>query len=181
MKITLVDLHVGEAKVVHNLLQQGSLAGCISIRSKTSRGCSVTYLGNLILRCVSTRDFKQKHFPRGLGTEEMKKAPAALFHPESQMMRMFQKNVLGLSPFDVPSHIIPPQHEYLEMISHGGAYGFIPEPLFHQYQADRGLLDLSPLGPIVIPQYWHRWGIASERLKQIGAFIREESAVNLQK
>ena len=179
MKSTLVDLHVGEAQVVHHLLQQGNLAGCISIRSKASRGCSVDYLGELVLRCVATRDFRKRYFPRGITVDEMKKAPAILFHPESQMMRLFQKKVMDVAPFDVPTHIIPAQHEYLEMISSGVAYGFMPEALFHIMQADRELTDLSPLAPIVIPQYWHRWGIESELLTGITDRIRKEAAASL--
>jgi LysR family transcriptional regulator (chromosome initiation inhibitor) len=179
MKSTLVDLHVGEAKVVHNLLQLGNLAGCISIRSKSSRGCSVDYLGKLVLRCVATKEFKQRYFPRGIGVEEIKTAPAILFHPESQMMRLYQKNVMGIAPFDVPTHTIPPQHEYLQMIIGGVAYGFLSEPLFHQYQTDKGLIDLSPLAPIIIPQYWHRWGIESDLLELVTKKIREEARANL--
>ncbi len=179
MKSTLVDLHVGEANVVHHLLQQGNLAGCISIRSKPSRGCYVDYLGELVLRCVATRDFRTRYFPRGITEDEMKKAPAVLFHPESQMMRIFQKKVMGVAPFDVPTHIIPAQHEYLEMISSGVGYGFMPEPLFQTMQADRELIDLSPLGPIIIPQYWHRWGIDSQLLSGVTARIREEAASRL--
>ena len=179
MKLTLVDLHVGEAKVVHELLQLGNLAGCISIRSKPSRGCSVRYLGKLVLRCIATKEFKQRHFPQGIGVKEMKSAPAILFHPESQMMRMYQKNVMGIMPFDVPTHIVPSQHEYLQMISNGVAYGFLPEPLFHQFQADKGLIDLSPLAPVVIPQYWHRWGIESDLLGMVTRTILEEARVNL--
>ena len=179
MKSTLVDLHVGEAKVVHELLQLGNLAGCISIRNKPSRACSVTYLGKLVLRCIATKEFRQRYFPHGIGIKEMKSAPAILFHPESQMLRMYQKNVMGIMPFDVPTHIVPPQHEYLQMISDGVAYGFLPEPLFHQFQADKGLIDLSPVAPIIIPQYWHRWGIESKVLGMVTRSILEEARVNL--
>lgn len=179
MDHTLVDLEVGEAKVVHNLLQKGELAGCISIRSKSTRGCYVEYLGQLVLRCVASDDFKKRHFPGGINQEAMKDAPAVLFHRESQMMRMFQKNVLKVKPFDVPTHIIPPQHEYLEIISSGRAYGFIPEPLFNLHQAGMGLIDLSPLSPIIIPQYWHRWGIDSELLDLLTIKIREAARGNL--
>ena len=179
MKSSLVDLHVGEAKVVHHLLQQGNLAGCISIRSKSTRGCYVDYLGDLILRCVATRDFRTRYFPKGIREESMKRTPAILFHPESQMMRLFQKKVLGVAPFDVPTHIIPSQQEYIQMISEGVAYGFMPEPLFLRMQADRKLIDLSPLAPIVIPQYWHRWGIESELLALVTEKIREEALRSL--
>ena len=179
MKFTLVDLHVGEAKVVHNKLQQGTLAGCISIRHKASRGCYVEFLGNLVLRCIATREFRQKHFPRGVTAEAMRAAPAVLFHPESQMMRFFQKTALDIPPFDVPAHYIPTQRESLQLISDGAAYGFLPDPLFHRYQADRELIDLSPLAPIVIPQYWHRWGIESDLLDRVTMKIREESRLNL--
>ena len=179
MKSTLVDLHVGEAKVVHNLLQQGALAGCISIRSKASRGCYVEFLGNLVLRCVSTREFKQKHFPQGITAQAMGITPAVLFHPESQMMRFFQKSALNIAPFDVPAHYIPTQQESLQLISDGAAYGFLPDPLFLRYQADRGLIDLSPVTPIVIPQYWHRWGIESDLLTQITLKLRKEARRDL--
>jgi LysR family transcriptional regulator (chromosome initiation inhibitor) len=181
MKSTLVDLHVGEAQVVHHLLQQGNLAGCISIRAKASRGCYVEYLGDLVLRIVATSEFRKRYFPMGIGTDEMLKAPAVLFHPESQMMRLFQKKVLGVTPFDVPTHIIPAQHEYLEMISSGVCYGFMPEPLFLSMQADRKLIDLSPLAPIIIPQYWHRWGIESDVLSLITDRIRAEAKTSLLK
>jgi LysR family transcriptional regulator (chromosome initiation inhibitor) len=179
MKSTLMDLHVGEANVVHNLLQEGKLAGCLSIRSKASRGCYVEYLGRLVLRCVATREFKQRYFPRGIKPEKMISAPAVLFHPESQMMSMFQKFVLGVTPFDVPTHIIPPQHEYIQMIKEGVAYGFMPELLFNQLQVSHKLVDLSPLAPIIIPQYWHRWGIESDLLELVTARIRVEAKVHL--
>ncbi|ADK82605.1 ArgP/LysG family DNA-binding transcriptional regulator [Sediminispirochaeta smaragdinae] len=179
MKFTLVDLHVGEAKVVHRLLQLGNLAGCISLRSQPSRGCSVTYLGNLVLRCVATKEFKKYFFPLGITAESMTAAPAILFHPESQMMRMYQKKVLKIAPFDVPSHIIPSQSEYLHMISSGVAYGFLPDPLFRQVQADHRLIDLSPLAPIIIPQYWHRWGIDSELLEHVTLKIQEAAQASL--
>jgi LysR family transcriptional regulator, chromosome initiation inhibitor len=180
MKSTLVDLLVGEAKVVHNMLQLGTLAGCISIRSKASRGCYVEYLGNLVLRCTASREFRDRYFPQGINKEAMEKAPAVLFHPESQMMRFFQKSSLGIPPFDVPAHYIPTQSESLEMISEGAAYGFLPDPLFHYFQVDGKLIDLSPLKPIVLPQYWHRWGIESELLELVTMKIRVEARANLQ-
>ncbi|MDC7124663.1 MAG: ArgP/LysG family DNA-binding transcriptional regulator [Spirochaetales bacterium] len=180
MKSTLIDLHVGEAKVVHQLLQQGSIAGCISLRKRPSRGCYVEYLGKLVLRCVSTREFKQQYFPKGIGIKEMQETPAVLFHAESQMLRLYQKNVMGIAPFDVPTHVIPSQYEYLQMISNGVAYGFLPEQLFKQVKADKGLIDLSPLHPIIIPQYWHRWGIESELLESITQRLREEARGCLQ-
>jgi len=179
MKNSLIDLHVGEAKVVHNLLQKGELAGCISIRSKPSRGCYVEYLGQLLLRCVATKNFKKRYFPRGMGVEEMKKAPCVLFHRESQMLRMFQINVMNEVPFEVPTHIIPPQHESMEIICGGEAYGFLPEPLFNQLKVSRGLVDLSPLDPIILPQYWHRWGIESELLELLTNEIRREAQAKL--
>ncbi|MBN2655794.1 MAG: ArgP/LysG family DNA-binding transcriptional regulator [Spirochaetales bacterium] len=180
MDHTLIDLHVGEAKVVHNLLQQGELAGCISIRSKSTRGCYVEYLGQLVLRCVASWDFKRRFFSQGINADDMKKAPVVLFHKDSQMMRMFQKNVLNEKPFDVPTHIVPPQYEYFEMISSGRAYGFIPEPFFNLHQVEKELIDLSPLSPIIIPQYWHRWGIESELLELLTAEIRQAAKDNLQ-
>jgi len=179
MKSTLVDLHVGEAKVVHNLLQQGNLAACISIRSRSSRGCYVDYLGQLVLRCISNREFKKRWFPRGITREAMEKAPAVLFHPDSQMIRIYQKSVMQIAPFDIPFHTIPSQNEYLQMISNGLAYGFLPDPLFQQMQGEMGLTDLSPLAPIMLPQYWHRWGIESEILEQITQWIREEARKQL--
>ncbi|MDC7242157.1 MAG: ArgP/LysG family DNA-binding transcriptional regulator [Spirochaetales bacterium] len=172
MGAAMVDLHIGESLVVHDLLQQGTLAGCISIRSKASRGCSVEHLGDLVLRCTASREFRKRHFPGGLTLDAMLKAPAVLFHPESQMLRMFQKNVLGLAPFDVPCHFIPSQTECLNVISEGLAYGFLPEMVFHKHQADRGLIDLSPMGPTIIPQYWHRWGIESELLEDVTGLLR---------
>lgn len=179
MNNTLVDLHVGEAKVVHQLLQQGELAGCISIRSKSTRGCYVEYLGQLHLRCVATKDFAHRYFPQGINRKAMLKAPTVLFHRESQMMRMFQKNILQETPFDVPTHIIPPQHEYLEMISSGAAYGFMPDPLFSRIEDSNALIDLTPGEPIVLHQYWHRWGIESDLLEKITDFIRLEAKKNL--
>jgi LysR family transcriptional regulator, chromosome initiation inhibitor len=179
MKSSLVDIHVGEANVVHGLLQQGTLAGCISIKSKSSRGCYVEYLGQLVLRCVASRDFRQRYFPQGVTEEAMKKAPSVLFHRESQMMNFYQRDSLGLEPFDVPSHIIPSQGVYLKMICDGLAYGFLPETRFHRYQADGTLIDLTPLTPIILPQYWHRWGIESELLTGITQKIREEARTHL--
>ncbi|MDC7220944.1 MAG: ArgP/LysG family DNA-binding transcriptional regulator [Spirochaetales bacterium] len=180
MKSTLVDIHVGEAKVVHDLLQQGSLAGCLSIRASSSRGCYVEYLGQLVLRCIASRDFKQRHFPQGVTAEAMKSAPAILFHQESQMMQFYQKTALNITPFDVPAHVIPSQDEYLKMIMDGAAYGFLPESLFKRHQADGELIDLSPLSPIELPQYWHRWGMESEKLELITMKIREEARASLQ-
>lgn len=179
MKTTLVDLHVGEAKVVHRQLQQGDLAGCISLRSQPSRGCHVEFLGNMILRCVASREFRDKFFTEGIIIRAMEQAPAVLFHPESQMLRLFQKLSLGVTPRDVPTHIIPSQRESLMMISEGTAYGFIPESLLHQHQADYDLIDLMPLKPIVLPQYWHRWGIESKKLEAVTARIREEAGKSL--
>ena len=181
MKKSLVDIHIGEAKVVHFMLQQGSLAGCISIREKASRGCYSEYLGNMILRCVSTRDFKHRYFPRRMGKDDMKKAPALLFHSESLMMTTFQKSALGMTPFDVPTHYIPAQHDYIEMIGAGAAYGFIPESLFNNMQVDKGLIDLSPTAPIILPQYWHRWGIESDLLNFATDIIREQARIKLHK
>ncbi|MDC7235256.1 MAG: ArgP/LysG family DNA-binding transcriptional regulator [Spirochaetales bacterium] len=179
MNNTLVDLHVGEAWVVHKLLKNGDIAGCISLRQRPSRGCYVDYLGKLVLRCFATRDFKDRYFPRGIDAESMRSAPAVLFHPESQMMQRFQKKVLDVHPFEVPTHIIPSQSEYMQMIGSGVAYGFLPEPLFNQFKADKGLIDLSPTAPIIIPQYWHRWGIESKMMDLITLKIKEEAAGKL--
>ncbi len=181
MRSVLVDLHVGEANIIHQELQLGRLAGCISIRSKASRGCSVEYLGNLVLRCVAGSRFQQQYFPRGIEVEAMKSTPVVLFHPESQMLRMFQKSVMEVVPFDVPAHIIPSQNEYLQLISDGAAYGFLPEPLFIRYREEKGLVDLSPASPIALPQYWHHWGIESEILEFITYQIRDEAKAGLRR
>lgn len=179
MGSTLVDLHVGEAWVVHRLLQNGDIAGCISLRQRPSRGCYVDYLGNLVLRCFATEDFKKRYFPDGITPERMKTAPAVLFHRESQMMQRFQKKVLNTQPFEVPTHIIPSQSEYLQMISSGAAYGFLPEPLFNKFKADKGFIDLSPDAAIIIPQYWHRWGINSKQMDFVTSEIKEQARLQL--
>ncbi|MDC7223046.1 MAG: ArgP/LysG family DNA-binding transcriptional regulator [Spirochaetales bacterium] len=179
MKSTLVNIHIGEANVVHDLLQKGLLAGCISIRSKSFRGCYVEYLGQLVLRCVATREFRKRYFSQGVTPEAMEKAPAVMFHQESQMMQLYQKDSLKITPFDVPAHIIPSQKENLQLICDGAAYGFLPEQLFQRHQADEELIDLSPLNPIVLPQYWHRWGIESSLLEMVTEKIREEARIQL--
>ncbi len=176
-----LDIKSADQDVTHRLMTDGEVMGCISSMAASFRGCRKDFLGSLVYRFVSIRDFSAYHFPDGIDRDSFNAAPKLNFNRDDQLLANWAGQFFKDSKAFNNSSFVPSSEQFPIMIREGAVCGMLPDEQFKMYQSEYDLVDLSMEKPVSIPLYWHRWSISSVELDVLSRIIREEAEVSLTK
>ncbi|MCP4721469.1 MAG: LysR family transcriptional regulator ArgP [Desulfobacteraceae bacterium] len=178
----LLDLKVDDQEQTHKLLRNGEVAGCISSENTPVQGCSVTPIGTMNYRMAATPQFMEKHFPRGLGKECLKTAPAVIYNRKDDLHARFLKTCFQESVHQkiiqkIPIHYVPSPEKFVGLILNGLAYGMVPDLQGLAHIKTGRLMDLAPDTHIGVDLYWHRWNLSSILLDEFSKAIVKNAVI----
>ncbi len=175
----LIDLRIADQDVTHTLLRRGEVAACVSAWAKPIQGCSRHRLGVMRYRLCATPDFIQRWFPKGLGREAVRKAPAAIFNRDDSLHHRLLKLELNSIPQGIACHYLPSHAAFNHMILSGQAYGSMIEDEVHDHIRTGRLVDLLAGRHLEVELYWHAWALGTGLLDRVGRLVRTEAGRRL--
>ena len=161
----VLDFRAADQEQTHQLMKNGEVIGCISVKDQPMQGCHIEYLGRMDYWIAATPAFTERWFPKGISRAYIKKAPLIYFDQKDDMHTQFFKKIMKHPPPPLPIHYVPSTKTYADFIIAGLAYGLLPDqdcmPLFQ----NGTLINLAPEKPVQIKLYWHCWNLKSKLLE----------------
>ncbi len=160
----LLDLKVEDQDQTQMLLKNGEVIGCISTMDQPLQGCRMAYLGCMIYRPVASPGFHQRWFPDGLEWAQAGQAPFLIYNRKDELHVKLFRQLFGRVPASLPAHYLPSSEKFVDFITHGLAYGMLPDQQSADLLAQNRLVDLAPGAPVAVKLYWHCWNLKSDLL-----------------
>lgn len=163
---SVVELKAADQTLTVDFLREGRVLACVTSQRMAPSGCKSIYLGTMNYHCVSTRDFRERHFPKGPELPELLAAPAVSYGPEDTLHDKFLNSVfksVHRSPIyaQVP-HLIAMK----ELVLRGFAYALLPRPAIQQDLENEVLVDILPDHSLNVRLYWQHSNIVTPILNQ---------------
>lgn len=162
----VLDLHVDDQELTHELLQDGKVWGCISTRGQPLQGCRVTPLGRVHYGIFASREFADRWFPQGFTLEAAGLAPMARYNRKDDLNSRMFSLVFQRQPEPPPTFFLPSTEMYAHFVAQSRCYGVLPEQQSSELQACGRLINLSPRHLVDVDLYWHSWNLRSTLMER---------------
>lgn len=170
----LVEILVEDETITHELLRKGEVFGCVSAHNKPLPGCECTFIGNIPYQCISTKEFKEHYFKKGLSTKSVKTAPAVIFNNIDYIHTNFLKSFLKIKEVNYPFHMVPSSEGFYQAIKNGCAYGLVPYKQAKNDLENKKVIYLTPNNPFNIKLYWHyKWKMSKKMSSLKELFVKD--------
>ncbi len=167
----LLDLVVEDQEVGLKRMRAGEVAACLCASERPVAGARSVALGAMRYRAVASPGFIAQHFPGGLTSALLAKAPALVFGPDDQLQHRYLAGHGLAGSFQ--HHLCPSSEGFLRLAEVGLGWGMVPELQVREQLATGRLQELVADRPIDVPLYWHHWrngglllGALTEHLRQ---------------
>ena len=172
------DIRVEDQDHSADLLRDGTVMAAVSASPTAVQGCRVEPLGIMRYLAVSSPDYVRKHFPHGVDTESLGRAPMLAFNRKDGLQQRFLARISG-EDLQPPSHFVPSVQGFIEVARRGLGWGMMPEQFVKAKMAAGELVEIAPGCHLDVPLFWHRWRLASPALETLGAAVRRAATDSL--
>lgn len=169
----LIHFQVDDQSQTHHLLETGLVNACVTTESQPMKGCIAEYLGTMYYRFVATPEFTKQWFSQGVTRDALRSAPAIIFNEKDQMHAHTISKKFGLNPSQYPHHFIPSSTAFVDAITMGLGYGWLPDFQNKMFLNTETLLEVSTELSIEIPLYWHHWKQQSHQLEKLTTLLKQ--------
>jgi len=156
----------------HDLLENGTVLGCISSESRTMRGCQAIPLGIMRYYAAATSAFHQRWFADGVHRAQLLQAPLISFNRKDKLQSLYLQH-FGLQEDDCPRHFIPATSAYNQAIQLGLGWGMMPEIMLAPLPENQ-LLKLSQHA-VDVMLYWQHWKVQTPRLANLSTRLQQQA------
>lgn len=169
----VIHFQVDDQSQTHHLLEAGLVNACVTTESQPMKGCIAAYLGTMYYRFVATPEFTKQWFSQGVSRDTLRSAPAIIFNEKDQMHTHTISKKFGLNPSQYPHHFIPSSTAFVDAITMGLGYGWLPDFQNKTFLNAGTLIEVSTELSIEIPLYWHHWKQQSHKLERLTTLLKQ--------
>jgi LysR family transcriptional regulator (chromosome initiation inhibitor) len=170
----LLDLLVEDQDVGLKRMRAGEVAACVCASERPVAGARALSLGAMRYRALASPAFIARHFPQGVTTMELARAPAIVFGPDDQLQHRYL-SALGVEGGFL-HHLCPSSEGFVRLAEAGFGWGLMPELQVQAELARGSLQELLPARPLDIPLYWHHWRNGGELLGALTQHLQRHAA-----
>lgn len=170
----LLDLVVEDQDVGLKRMRAGEVAACVCASERPVAGARALSLGAMRYRALASPAFIARHFPQGVTTLALAKAPAIVFGPDDQLQHRYL-SALGVEGGFL-HHLCPSSEGFVRLAEAGFGWGLMPELQVRAELARGSLQELLPARPLDIPLYWHHWRNGGELLGALTQHLQRHTA-----
>ena len=183
LKKNLVELNlqISDEQYTIERLRDGEVFGAITLENKSIKGCQSTLLGEFKYVLVSSPEFKQRYFSKGLTPETLKSAPSVAFDQRDNMHITFMQQQYGLNKGDYPLHTVRSSEAFVMLAKTGAACCFVAEFQIESELQSGELIDLLPNVKLTKQLYWQRWALLKGVHQEISEAIITNGQTALQR
>jgi LysR family transcriptional regulator (chromosome initiation inhibitor) len=166
---TTLDLHVEDQGFSSRLLRQGDVLGAVTSDPVPVNGCRAELLGQMRYIPVAAAGLRRR-FTRGSAVDWVN-MPVLKFNAKDTLQRgLLASKGVGEAP---PTSTVPSSEAFLAAIKAGLGWGMLPELQLGDELAQGSLVRLGRNIYEDVPLYWQSWTLDSERLRRMGAAVRD--------
>lgn len=167
----LVDLVIDDQDHALDWLRRGLVVAAITSDGRAVAGCNSLRLGAMRYRATASPDFVDRHFPGGLTTDALTKAPSIAFNSKDALQIRWAQSLTG-QRLALPLHRIPDPQAFATAVRLGLGWGMNPEMLIGDDLAQGILVDLAPGLALDVPLFWQFGRIMAPALAPLTRAMR---------
>lgn len=170
-----LDIKVHNENQTLDYLILGEVVAAVSSQSSPVIGGKSDFLGTLDYIFVASPNFARRYFPQGVTQDTLLKAPIVTFGLHNDVHHIFLQQYFGLTPGNLPGHIIRSSEAYIQLALQDSACCMIPKQQITEELKSGKLINLVP--DLVQPKslYWHRYSPEPNTIKSMSTSILEFS------
>lgn len=174
----LFDLVVDDQEHSADWLRRGEVAAAITSHDRPVAGCDSQPLGALRYVATASPAYMARHFPQGVTSEAMARAPMLRFDPKDYLQSRWMQRFLGrkLSP---PSHRLPSSQGFVEACLLGLGWGMNPEILARPHIKAGRLVTLLDGASYDTPLFWQHTRLLGGALAPLSRAVRRQAGAAL--
>ena len=174
----LFDLVIDDQSHSADWLRRGEVVAAVTADARAVTGCDIHPLGHLDYRATASPAYVAQHFPNGITSEALSRAPALTFNTKDKLQTDWAQAVTGKRPH-LPTHLMASSHAFVEATLIGLGWGMNPAHLVDGLIAEGRLVDLSPEVPLSTPLYWQTNHLLARQLAPLTAAVRKQGKATL--
>jgi len=152
-------------------LRSGEAIGAVSDIAKPLKGYRAFELGKMNYCLVSSKNFQEKYFPKGVSKASLKMAPGISYdHKDDMHVRYIAKH-FDLAASEYYCHSVRSSEAFVELAKQGVAYCLVAELQIKNELASGELINLCPDKQLIETLYWHSWVLVKGINKKISQEI----------
>jgi LysR family transcriptional regulator (chromosome initiation inhibitor) len=164
-----VDLHRDDQEHTAALLASGAVMAAVTSQATPVPGCTVSALGRMTYRPVSTPAFAARWFPKGADAASLALAPMVDFDRKDELQGRYLRSVAGdAAP---PRHYVPASADFAQAVILGLGWGMLPDAQADAARESGLLVNLDERAVIPVDLYWQQWNLRSELLDAVAASV----------
>jgi LysR family transcriptional regulator (chromosome initiation inhibitor) len=172
------DIHREDQDHSAALLRAGTVMGAITTDAEPIQGCSVSRLGVMRYRPMSSPEFRSRWFASEVTAEAMALAPMIVFDRKDDLQDEYLRRRFR-NPPNPPRHHIPGSADFAEVIRLGMGWGMMPDQQIGDAERRGSLVDLAPGRHLDVVLYWQQWTLDTPILSAIATAIHAAAKVSL--
>jgi len=177
----VLEFCASDQEQTHQLMKDGDVMGCISVKDQPMQGCKVEYLGRMRYWLVATPHFQAGWFKKGVTEKSVSRAPLICFDRKDEMHDQLFEMVFGKVPGPLRVHYVPSTKAYADFIFRSLAFGLLPEQECGSQIKSGDLVNLMPDTPKEVDLYWHYWNLKSALLHRFSRHLVKEAGSLLER
>jgi LysR family transcriptional regulator (chromosome initiation inhibitor) len=154
------DLHREDQEHTSDLLRSGDVMAAITADADPVPGCTVTRLGGMRYRPMSTAAFAARWFPEGPTPAALSRAPVVVFDRKDDLQHRYLRR--RAPDADPPVHHVPASADYVAAVALGFGWGMVLDA-----QRPAGLVELDADGWVDVVLHWQQWKLRSATLDRV--------------
>lgn len=162
----LLNISIDDEEHTAEWLRKGRVLAAVTAHAKPVTGCRVTPLGDLRYLATASPDYVARHFPRGVTSEAISRAPALTFDRKDRLQHLWIVEALGRG-VAYPSHWLPSTQSFVEASLAGVGWALNPACLVRGHLEAGRLVELVPGVELARPLHWQVNRLASDSLSAL--------------
>lgn len=175
---TVFDIHIDDQDRTFELFSSESVLAAVTSIARPVPGCTVTPLGFMRYFPCAAPDFAAAHFPGGMTSAHLARAPLVVFNRKDTLQHRFIREVTGAEA-NPPTHYLPASADYVRGIALGLGWGLVPELQWRALSDPGALVALDPDRSVDVPLLWQAWSLDSAPLRALSAVVTQAAARDL--
>lgn len=159
----LMDVAVDDQDHTSDWLRSGVVLAAVTGTAQAASGCNTRPLGAMRYVAAASPDFVARHFPKGVISSSLARAPSLVFNSKDQLQSRWVSRLCH-HHVELPRHTLPSAHAFVAASLAGMGWGLHPQSLISAHLDNGELLALVPDTPLDVPLYWQQARAASSLL-----------------
>lgn len=174
----LLQIAVDDEGHTAQWLRSGQVVAAVTATQEPAAGCNCLPLGVMRYVAAASPAFMARHFAQGVYAENLMTTPSLMFSAKDELQQRWVQARWG-HRLQMPRHILPSTHAFVEAALSGLGWGMHPETLVRQHLDSGALVALDRGRSLDVPLYWQHTRIASSLLKDLTQAVQNAAKVGL--